>query len=410
MICVIRGMFARFNSHFKTLVSHCAAVAIHPMKFSWVLCHKRTYTVKGDIMTMGAQAIFWAAFVVLLSAFLWLFSDMITPFILGVAIAYLLNPVMIKLGKSKIPRSLSALFVLVLFFTFVSVAIMLLAPMALKQLQMLIEQAPIYFQSFLDYARGHLGWLETRLGVDPVAQAAEYIKTSGDKIAGLTGGLLGGLASGGKAMIDFVATLVLTPLVAFFMMKDWPKIVAWVEDLYPRRHETLIRRLLKNIDRKVAGFIRGQITVAFFLGLIYASALSVAGLNYGFLIGLGAGVFSIIPYVGSTLGLIVGMAVAWFQTGDLMYVGIIAAIFAVGQFVEGNFITPKIVGDSVGLHPLWIMFALIVGGGLFGITGMLIAIPVAAIVGVLGGFAIEQYKSSALYDGPKKPTKGSVKT
>lgn len=357
-------------------------------------------------MTMGAQAIFWSALVVLLSAFLWVFADMITPFILGVAIAYLLNPVMIKLGKSKIPRSLSALFVLILFFVFVSCAIFLLAPMALKQLQMLIEHAPVYFQSFLDYARGHLGWLETRLGVDPVAQAAEYLKTSGDKIAGLTGGLLGGIASGGKAMIDFIATLVLTPLVAFFMMKDWPKIVAWVEDLYPRRHETLIRRLLKNIDQKVAGFIRGQITVAFFLGLIYACALSVAGLNYGFLIGLGAGVFSVIPYVGSTLGLIVGVAVAWFQTGDLMYVGIIAAIFAVGQFVEGNFITPKIVGDSVGLHPLWIMFALIVGGGLFGITGMLMAIPVAAIIGVLGGFAIEQYKLSILYAGGKKPQKG----
>ncbi|PZO86623.1 MAG: AI-2E family transporter, partial [Micavibrio aeruginosavorus] len=164
-----------------------------------------------------------------------------------------------------------------------------------------------------------------------------------------------------------------------------------------RQHATLIRRLLLKIDGKVAGFIRGQILVAFMLGVIYAVSLTVAGLNYGFLIGIGAGLFSIIPLVGSTLGLVVAVAVAWFQSGELVYTSIIAAIFLTGQFIEGNFLSPKIVGDSVGLHPLWVMFALLAGGSLFGIVGMLIAVPVAAVIGVLGGFAIEQYKASPLY-------------
>jgi predicted PurR-regulated permease PerM len=361
------------------------------------------------MMTVMTQSIFWLFFAVMFVGFMWVFGDMLTPFILGIAIAYMLNPIVTKLTKRKIPRWIIALIILVLFFTFVTLVFVLLAPMAFRQLQMLVDQAPLYFQSLVDYVRPHLGWLESRIGTDPIEQITTYLKDSGGKIAGvaggLTGGLLGGIASGGKMVAGFMATLLLTPLIAFFMMKDWPLIVAWVEDLYPRRHETIIRRLLKNIDYKVAGFIRGQITVAFFLGIIYSIALTIAGLNYGFLIGFFAGVFSIIPLVGSTLGLVVGVAVAWFQTGDLIYMAVIAGIFALGQFIEGNFLTPKVVGDSVGLHPMWIMFALIAGGGLFGITGMLVAIPVAAIVGVLGGFAIEQYKHSPLYTSKPPKTK-----
>src|SRR5690606_21553831 len=157
------------------------------------------------------------------------------------------------------------------------------------------------------------------------------------------------------------------------------------------QHEATIRNLLRQIDTKISGFIRGQITVAFILGIVYAVSLSIAGLNYGFLIGLGAGLFSVIPFVGSTLGLIVAVGVAWFQTaGDWTYTAIIAAIFLAGQFIEGNFLTPKLVGDSVGLHPLWVLFALLAGGSLFGIVGMLLAVPVAAVIGVLVCCAIDR--------------------
>lgn len=347
--------------------------------------------------TPTVKAGFWVGFLALFIGFVWLFNEILTPFILGLAIAYLLDPVMRKFARKQVPRWVTALVILTLFFSFLTLMFILVAPMVFRQAQMLIEQTPNYIQNLMDYLGPYLIWIQDRVGEDYIQQMNDYLKGSAGKIVGVTGGIVGGIATGGKVVVDFATTLILTPLVAFFMMKEWPDIIRWVESLYPRQHITLIRGLLRRIDQKVAGFIRGQIIVAFLLGVIYAVALTVAGLNYGFLIGIGAGIFSIIPLVGSTLGLLAGIVVAWFQTGDLIYTGIIAAIFMGGQFIEGNFLAPKVVGDSVGLHPLWIMFALLAGASLFGIVGMLIAIPVAAVVGVLGGFAIDQYKASPLY-------------
>ena len=165
----------------------------------------------------------------------------------------------------------------------------------------------------------------------------------------------------------------------------------------PRHHKDTITDLLKKIDVKLAGFVRGQVSVAVILGVVYAVALSVAGLKYGFLIGLCSGLLSIIPMVGSTLGFFVSVLVAWFQTGEISYTAIIGGIFLAGQIIEGNFLTPKLVGNSVGLHPLWVFFALLAGGSLFGILGMLLAVPVAASAGVLINFAIKRYKDSSYY-------------
>lgn len=349
------------------------------------------------MLTPVAKAGFWAAFLALFIGFIWLFNSVLSPFILGIIIAYLLDPVMRRFTRNRIPRWAAALLILTLFFLVIVLLFVALAPMAFRQGEMLVEQMPTYIQSMTDKAAPYLGWLENRLGADYMQEIGSYLKDSAGKIVGVTGGIAAGIASGGKIVIGFVTTLVLTPLVAFFMMKEWPNIIRWVEGLYPRQHAALIRRLLCKIDGKVAGFIRGQILVALMLGVIYAVALTIAGLNYGFLIGIGAGLFSIIPLVGSTLGLVVAVIVSWFQAGDATYTAIIAAIFFAGQFIEGNFLSPKVVGDSVGLHPLWIMFALLAGGTLFGIVGMLIAVPVAAVIGVLGGFAIEQYKASPLY-------------
>lgn len=358
-------------------------------------------------MTPAIKASFWAGAFVFFIAFIWLFNDILTPFILGIAIAYLLDPILRKFSTQKsIPRWAGALIILSLFFLFLTIIFILIAPMAFRQGQMLIEQIPNYIQNLMDYLSPYLTWLQDRVGSDYMEQLNTYLKDNSGKIVGVTGGIAAGIASGGAAVVGFVTTMVLTPLVAFFMMKEWPKIVAWVQSLYPRQHAVMIKDLTRQIDTKLSGFIRGQITVAFILALIYAISLSIAGLNYGFLIGLGAGIFSIIPLVGSTLGLFVGVIVAWFQTGDLVYTAIIGAIFMAGQFVEGNFLTPTLVGDSVGLHPLWIMFALLAGGSLLGIVGMLLAVPVAAVVGVLTGFAIHQYKSSQLYQ--RAPEESSI--
>lgn len=356
-------------------------------------------------MSNTNKALFWGGFLALFIGFIWLFNDILTPFILGIAIAYLLDPVVRKFSSWKrIPRWAVGLIILTLFFGLLTLLFILLAPMALRQAQQLIEQIPNYIQNALDYLSPYLVWIQDRVGEDYIEQINTYIKGNAGKLVGVTGGIVGGVAAGGKFVAGMATTLALTPLVAFFMIKEWPSIVRWVEGLYPRQHAAMIKGLLKEIDGKVSGFIRGQITVAFLLGIIYAVALTIAGLNYGFLIGLGAGIFSIIPLVGSTLGLVVAVVVSWFQAGDLVYTGIIAAIFFAGQFIEGNFLSPKIVGDSVGLHPLWIIFALFAGGALFGIVGMLLAVPVAAVIGVLMGFAIKQYKASPLYQKEPEAT------
>lgn len=349
-------------------------------------------------MSNANRALFWGGFLALFIGFIWLFSDILTPFILGIAIAYLLDPIVRRFAAWKrIPRWVVGLIILTLFFGILGLIFILIAPMAFRQGQQLIEQIPNYIQNTLDYLSPYLVWIQDRVGEDYIEQINTYIKGNAGKLLGATGGIVGGVAAGGKIVAGMATTLALTPLVAFFMIKEWPYIVRWVEGLYPRQHAAMIRELLKEIDGKLSGFIRGQITVAFLLGIIYAVALTIAGLNYGFLIGLGAGIFSIIPLVGSTLGLVVAVIVSWFQAGDPVYTGIIAAIFFAGQFIEGNFLSPKIVGDSVGLHPLWILFALLAGGALFGIVGMLLAVPVAAVIGVLMGFAIKQYKASPLY-------------
>lgn len=348
-------------------------------------------------MTAEKKLIFWFSATVLFFGFIWLFRGILTPFVLGAAIAYLLNPVTTRLTRLKLPRWAASLIILLSFLVFVAAICALILPTAIREAGDLAGKLPEYFDRFVIFISPYLTAAQDYLGAGYVDQAKALLTQNAGKILTLSGGVLGGLAQGGQAAMGAAVTMGLTPLIAFFMMNEWPRMTAWIQDLYPRDDRMQIRALVGEIDAKLSGFVRGQVTVAFMLGLIYALALLLAGLNYGFLIGLLSGLLSIIPFVGSTFGLLSGVIIAWFQTGDLSYVAVIAAIFMGGQFVEGNFLTPKLVGDSVGLHPLWVMFALMAGGTLFGLLGMLIAVPVAAVIGVLVGFGIVQYKSSALY-------------
>lgn len=354
---------------------------------------------------LKTQMIFWAGATALFILFIWIFKSVLTPFVLGIAIAYLLNPLIKRFSTTGIKRTTSTIIILFIFFALVTTLIIFIAPIIAKESKALIEALPIYMDKLFVFMEPHKDWIKANIGEDYIGDAKTFLKENISKILSVSGGVAGSIAAGGQAVLGMLTTIVLTPLVAFFMMKEWPAITNWVEDLIPRQHEKMIQDLIKQIDQKLSGFIRGQLTVAFLLGIIYAVALSIAGLNYGFLIGITAGVLSIIPLVGSTLGLLVSIAVAWFQAGDLQYVGIIAAIFIVGQILEGNILSPKLLGDSVGLHPLWILFSLMAGGSLFGILGMLLAVPVAAVIGVLFSFAILQYKNSPFYKKPvaKKP-------
>lgn len=348
------------------------------------------------------QMLFWAAAIAFILGLIFIFKSVLLPFVLGWAVAYLLEPVVSKLGRYKIRRSFAALLILGLFFVFVMALLSVLIPLLYKQSLELGQDIPLYVDRLMTFVEPFSQKALVYLGQSENSDIKAMLAQNAGSAAAIATSVLGGLATGGQVLFDVISVLVLMPIVAYFMMKEWPAITGWMEDMLPVRSKHTILDLLAQINKKIAGFIRGQLSVAFILGLSFAIALSLAGLKYGFLIGLLAGALSIIPMVGSTVGLLVAVTVAWFQAGDLMYVGIIAAIFLVGQLIEGNFLSPKLVGDSVGMHPLWVFFALMAGGALFGILGMLLAVPVAAIAGVIATFSIARYKASSYYnDDPK---------
>ena len=211
------------------------------------------------------------------------------------------------------------------------------------------------------------------------------------------GKLLKGLVSNGFALINLISLLLITPVVAFYMLRDWDTFVKKVDNLLPRKSKNVIREQFRQIDRALSGFIRGQLSVCLILGTYYSLGLKFVGLDLGILVGFLAGLISFIPYVGSISGFVISIILALAQFNDYTKVLEVIAVFAIGQFVEGNFLTPKLVGDNVGLHPVWVMFALLAGGVLLGFLGLMIAVPVAAIIGVLMRYTINNYKKSSLY-------------
>ena len=349
-------------------------------------------------MKLRDQAIFWLAVVAAIFVFVWAFNEVLLPFVVGTITAYLLNPLMVRLGNRNIPRKPAAFLILFLFGVLLTALGLLLIPPLFRETMDLAETAPRYIDSIWAQIQPYVDSVERNVDDQNLDEnIRDTIKENISGALGASASLLEGILNGGIALVTFLTFLIVTPLVAFFMLIEWQNITLWVYGLLPRRNFEATKELFDRIDHKIAGFIRGQLLVALTLGIIYAVALSVAGLRYGFLIGVVAGLLSIIPLFGSIVGLLVGVIVAWLQTGEFSYVALIAVIFMLGQFLEGNFISPKVIGNAVGLHPLWILFALLAGGTLFGMVGMLLAVPVTAAIGVLGAAAIAKYKSSRYY-------------
>ncbi|MCB1531867.1 MAG: AI-2E family transporter [Alphaproteobacteria bacterium] len=358
------------------------------------------------VMNTQKQFMFWSGTFVLALLFVFIFKAVLLPFVLGFAIAYLLNPLVEALRKFRIPRGPAALIILGLFFVAVIAIFAAILPLAYDQFLQLSADMPKYVDGIWSWLQPLTDRVQALTGQAGPEEFKALFKEHLSAAFGVGKTLIESIWAGGQAFLNFISVTIFTPVVAYFAMKEWNRLKQWVNDIMPRDHKETITDLIEQIDTKLSGFIRGQLTVAFILAIAYGLALSFAGLKYGFLIGLLSGVLSIIPMVGSSVGLIVGVLVAWFQSSDWLFVLTIAGIFLGGQLIEGNFITPKLVGKSVGLHPLWIFFALLAGGALFGILGMFLAVPVAAVIGVLAAFGLKQYKQSSLYNGSKKSAKG----
>lgn len=345
---------------------------------------------------------FWGLFAIAVIGFIWLFQPILAPFIVGFAVAYLLNPIVAKLETKKIPRWLSALFILGLFFVIIITGLLLAVPVLIREMVDFVKLTPTLFISAQDWFATKFPTVEIPQSFDDVKELdTAFISEKLGSVFEFSKNIVGNIFKSGMAIIGFVSFLVLMPIVAFYLLIDWSRVTDKIKSLLPKKNAKKISAMLGDIDASLAGFIRGQLIVCFLLGAFYAIGLSVMGLQYGFFIGAASGLLSIVPYVGSIFGLVASVGMAFYQFGGWEYPLITLGIFIAGQLVEGNYLTPKLVGDSVGLHPLWIIFALMAGGTLMGLMGMVIAIPVAAIIAVLVRYGIAEYKTTSYYKGKK---------
>lgn len=346
------------------------------------------------------QVRFWLIAGLLIALVVFIFSEILLPFVAGMVLAYFLDPVADWLERRGLSRLMATIVILVTFVIAFTLALVILIPILARQFYDLMAIAPEYLgklqKMIMDFDPQ---WFETRFGVkaDDLRQGMESLLTSG---VGFISAIFQSIWDSGVALFNIAGLLVVTPVVAFYMLLDWDHMVARVDSWVPRNHVDTVRQIATDINNSTAGFVRGQGTLCLVLGFMYAVGLTAVGLKFGILIGLFAGLISFVPYIGSMLGLVVSIGVALVQFWpDWKMVAAVGAVFAVGQFIEGNILQPRLVGKSVGLHPVWLMFALFAFGMLFGFVGLLIAVPAAAAVAVLIRFAISRYLASPLYTG-----------
>jgi predicted PurR-regulated permease PerM len=358
-------------------------------------------------MALDRQVTFWVAALAVFVALLWLLSEILLPFVAGMALAYLLDPMARRAERLGINRAMSALIVIALFIVALVVAAMLIGPVLSHQFASFIDRLPGYLARLQELiADPGRPWLAKLVG-GPLPDGGKAFGDIVSQGSGWVATFLKSLWSGGRAVFSVLSLLVITPVVAFYLLCDWDRLLATVDRWIPLPHRDTVRGLAREIDGAIAGFVRGQALICLILAAFYAIALTLVGLNFGFLIGLMTGFFGFIPYVGALTGFLVAgvVAVAQFwpsSTPILLVIG----VFLVGQVLEGYVLSPKLVGAKVGLHPVWLIFSLIAFGYLFGFVGLLVAIPIAAAIGVLARFALGKYMASSFYTG-QRPRSGS---
>lgn len=352
-------------------------------------------------MTFWDQVRFWLLAALACAAFVWVFSGILLPFVVGMAAAYLLDPAVERLVSWKWSRALAVSVVLLGAGIAALGLALLVVPIIAHQVALLMERWPAYSAQAREAYAAFQQSSPFGLSPDRFAQAANALWSG---VSDNSGVIAQRLIAQGLELLNLASLMLIAPVVAFYLMLDWKTLVATVQSWMPRPYEATLMRIAGDIDACIAGFVRGQMLVCAIQAAGYALALSLVGLEYGFLIGLLAGALSFIPIAGAVIGLGLSLVVAFFQYWpDWPMIAIIAAIFVGGQLIEGNYLTPKLVGGQVGLHPVWIIFALLAFGSLFGFVGMLLAVPAAAAVGVLTRFGLQQYLNSPYYKGRPQP-------
>lgn len=351
-------------------------------------------------MPIARPTLFWIALLALALLLLWSLTAILLPFVVGMAVAYFLDPAVDWLERWRFPRGIATGVVIVAFFALIALVFFLFMPVLQQQVTNLVTDLPVLAESLRVKADAFITRLQLQAGVPPdeVRSLQQAASGQATKALDYAGQLLGELLHGGLALVNLLSLVFVTPVVAFYLLRDWDRMVARVNTWLPLHHAITIRAQAREIDRTLSGFARGQALLCLLLGIFYAVGLTLAGLEFGLIIGVVTGFLSFVPYVGTITGAVTSITLALVQFDDYRSVLIVGGVYLLGQALEGYVFQPLLVGDRIGLHPVWIIFALLAGGTLFGFVGILLAVPVSAIIGVLCRFALGRYLASDFYD------------
>jgi predicted PurR-regulated permease PerM len=348
------------------------------------------------------RLLFWLSVIVVVIFALQLLQGILLPFVAGVVIAFILAPAVARVEGWGLRRSLASLAVLVAFLVCVALVFTLLVPLIQNQVVSLIGKVPALVKFLQDQLGRAMNLLQQQLPADQMDKLRDMVGAKLGEALSWLASLFQSLITSSIAILNIVSLVVVTPIVTYLLLRDWDKIVAQVDAYLPRQSLGTVREQARIVSDMLVGFIHGQALVCLILAIYYGTALSFAGLDSGLALGLLIGVLAIIPILGGATGFVLALGLAASQFGTWREIIIVCVIFAVGQGLEGNFLTPKLVGDRINLHPVWVMFALFSGGTLFGLVGILFAVPAAAVIGVLTRFALSRYRRSNVYD-PRQP-------
>ena len=353
-------------------------------------------------MSAGKRAAYWLVILVIFVIMVWLLRSILLPFVVGAAVAYFLDPPTDKLEARGLSRTLSTSIIIIVFFILIIIGTFLFIPILYSQISGIFDRLPHYVVSLRGSVLPSVVELAGTIGIDLSSSTGIALKEIATDTVGLGFKLLHQVWSGGLAVFNIIGLFIITPVVAFYLLRDFNRMTSTMDEWLPRQYAMTIRSLLMQIDTVMAGFIRGQGTVCLVLAIFYALSLTFVGLEFGLIIGLLSGLVSFIPFIGASLGLVLSMLTALTQflpAGEYIPIAMVAAVFIFGQIAESQYLTPRLLGDRIGLHPIWVMFSLMAGGALFGLLGVLIAVPAAAAIGVIIRFALTQYLHSRLYLG-----------
>jgi predicted PurR-regulated permease PerM len=347
--------------------------------------------------------VLWAAILTLFTIFLRAVEPILLPFVVGILVAYLMNPIVTRLEGRRLGRSAATAMVLVSFIAILAALVTWLLPIVYKQISALATRAPEQIRALElalhDKASPFLQNLNSLTGgTDPAAIPSDT-GVLVERLLQSSSQLAGQLFSSGAAFINVMALLLITPIVCFYLIRDWPSMMRRVDELLPRAFAPTIREQLYLINRTLASYLRGQLLVMLIMSVFYVIGLWITGLNFALALGLLAGFVIIVPYVGSVISVGLGLFTAYAQFGVTGDFWMVLVVYGIGQVIESQILTPKIIGDRVGLHPLWMLFGMLAGAAILGFVGVLLAVPLTAVIGVLARFAVHRYLESGLYQG-----------